>query len=262
MKTEELIVLAIPVLFIVMAAIERIRPARRFPTVAFWHWIGVGTFIYAAAMNAMLPMLLPADWVAKHRLINLSEVGILPSVVIGHLIITFATYAWHRASHAYTPLWRGFHQIHHAPRHLNIYAANVIHPTDLAIYVFLPTLIAVFVLGLDPLSSAILGNIGAFNAFFQHWNVRTPSWIGYLFQRPEAHCVHHQRGVHDYNYSDFPLWDTLFGTFNNPTSWQGETGFDPPADTRYGPMLAFVDVNTPVIGPNSFGQGPKKVQAG
>ena len=36
-------------------------------------------------------------------------------------------------------------------------------------------------------------------------------------------------------------------------TWQGETGFDEPADHRYGAMLAFVDVNAPLIGNRSFG---------
>jgi len=152
------------------------------------------------------------------------------------------------------PLWRGFHQMHHAPRHLNIYASNVIHPLDIAVYVTLPVVIAVFILGVDPLVAAILASLGGFNAFFQHWNVRTAQWLGYFFQRPEAHCIHHERGVHRFNYSDFPLWDMLFGTFRNPRDWQGETGFDEPADSRYAAMLAFVDVNAPLIGDASFGQ--------
>ena len=72
--------------------------------------------------------------------------------------------------------------------------------------------------------------------------------------RDEA-VEHHQRGVHGYNYSDFPLWDILLGTFRNPKTWEGETGFDQPADSRYGAMLAFADVNAPIMGENSFGQG-------
>lgn len=254
MKPEEIIVLAVPVAFIVMALIERMWPARKFPVVPRWHWIGVGAFIYAAVMNTLLPMAIPAEWVAQHRLMNLAPLGVLGCVVVGHLVITFVTFAWHRATHAFNPLWRGFHQMHHSTRHLNIYAANVIHPTDLAVYVFLPAFLALFVLGVDPLSAAIIGNLGAFNAFFQHWNVKTPVWIGWFFQRPEAHCIHHQRGVHAYNYSDFPLWDMIFGTYRNPAAWEGETGFDPPADLRYGAMLAFADVNAPVIGERSFGQ--------
>ena len=34
--------------------------------------------------------------------------------------------------------------------------------------------------------------------------------------RPEAHCIHHQRGVHAYNYGNIPLWDVVFGTLPQP----------------------------------------------
>ena len=55
MKTEEFIVLLVPLAFIVMLAIERIWPARAFPKVSCWHWIGIGLFVYAGVMNALLP---------------------------------------------------------------------------------------------------------------------------------------------------------------------------------------------------------------
>ena len=45
---------------------------------------------------------------------------------------------------------------------------------------------------------------------------RTPRWLGYVIQRPEAHGLHHELGEHRRNYSDFPLWDMLTGTFVNP----------------------------------------------
>lgn len=254
MKPEEVLALAVPVVFILMVLIERRWPARRFPAVKGWHGVGAISFVYAGAMNALLPEMIPGDWLAAHRLMDLTGLGVLGGVIVGHLAITLATYLWHRATHAWTPLWRVFHQLHHAPRHLNVYAANLLHPTDLIVYVLLPTLIATFVLGLAPLAAALVGGIGAFNAFFQHWNVRTPSWMAVFSQRPEAHCVHHQRGIHAYNYSDLPLWDWVFGTYKNPKTWEGETGFDAPADTRYGAMLAFADVNQPLLGEGSMGQ--------
>ena len=64
---------------------------------------------------------------------------------------------------------------------------------------------------------------------FYHWNVRTPHWLGYLFQRPEMHRRHHERNWHRSNYSDLPLWDWLFGTFDNPRQLPAECGF---ADQR------------------------------
>jgi sterol desaturase/sphingolipid hydroxylase (fatty acid hydroxylase superfamily) len=89
-------------------------------------------------------------------------------------------------------------------------------------------------------------------------NIRTPRWLGYLIQRPEAHCIHHQRDVHAYNYGDLPIWDILFGTFRNPRRFQGEVGFDKPATNRFGAMLGFVDVNEPVAGPGTLGRNASR----
>jgi hypothetical protein len=107
------------------------------------------------------------------------------------------------------------------------------------------------VLGLDPVAAALTGYIAAFYGYFQHLNIRTPQWLGYVIQRPEAHCIHHQRDVHAFNYGDLPVWDMLFGTFRNPAGFEGEVGFDQPATKRFGAMLGFVDVNEAVAGPDT-----------
>ncbi len=173
MKTEDWISLVVAAMFPVMLVIEKLWPARQFPRVRYWNVLGISLFFYTGLLNVLILNALPADWLQSHQLLHLSKLGILPSIVIGHMAITLATYAWHRATHEINFLWRGFHQVHHAPRHLNIYAANVIHPTDLAVYVALPAVIALFVLGVDPLAAAILANISGLNAFLQHWNVST-----------------------------------------------------------------------------------------
>ena len=56
----------------------------------------------------------------------------------------------------------------------------------------------------------------ALGEFFYHTNVRTPRWIGYIFQRPEMHRIHHQHARHKNNYGDIVWWDMLFGTYENP----------------------------------------------
>ncbi len=45
-----------------------------------------------------------------------------------------------------------------------------------------------------------------FLAAFQHTNIRTPQWLGYIVQWAESHSVHHARGIHHYNHSDLPLF--------------------------------------------------------
>jgi sterol desaturase/sphingolipid hydroxylase (fatty acid hydroxylase superfamily) len=116
--------------------------------------------------------------------------------------------------------------------------------------------VTVIVLGLDPLAAALVGYVAAFYGMFQHWNVRTPRWLGYLIQRPEAHCEHHRLGVHADNYGDLPVWDLLFGTFRNPDRFEGRCGFETPADRRVWSMLAWRDVNAPVYGSDSRGARP------
>ena len=77
---------------------------------------------------------------------------------------------------------------------------------------------------------------------FQHTNIRTPQWLGYIVQRPESHSVHHQRGVHQWNYSDLPLWDIVFHTFRNPAEFAAEAGFHDGASAKIPQMLMFQDV--------------------
>lgn len=250
----DVIGLVVMVMFPIVAIAERFWPARRFPRIPWWNTLGIALFFYVGILGLALAEILPTDWLAAHSLFDLSGLGVVPGILVGHLLLTLAMYCWHRATHTFDVLWRGFHQIHHSPRHLNVYVAGVNSPLDLSIYFALPFVVGLFVLGLSPFQAAMLNNIAGFNAFLQHANLKTPRWLALFSQRPEAHCIHHQRGVHGYNYSDLPLWDWVFGTLRNPATWEGETGFDPPADQRYGAMLAFVDVNRAELGKGSFGQ--------
>src|SRR5574337_7424 len=100
---------------------------------------------------------------------------------------------------------------------------------------------------------ALAGYIAAFHGMFQHWNVRTPRWLGYFIQRPESHCVHHRMGVHTWNYADFPLWDIVFGSFRNPRAFRGACGFEAPDDRRVAAMLGWRDVNAPRYGERNRG---------
>jgi sterol desaturase/sphingolipid hydroxylase (fatty acid hydroxylase superfamily) len=80
---------------------------------------------------------------------------------------------------------------------------------------------------------------------FQHANGDTPHGLGYLIQRPQSHAIHHQRGVHAFNYADLPLWDMVFGTFRNPprSALTPLQGFHDGASARIAEMLLFRDVS-------------------
>jgi sterol desaturase/sphingolipid hydroxylase (fatty acid hydroxylase superfamily) len=115
------------------------------------------------------------------------------------------------------------------------------HPFDTFLTFGLTGLFA-GLLGLSPEAGALAGFLGYATAVIQHSNIRTPRWLGYIVQRPEQHGLHHERGVHAYNYGSLMLWDLLFGTFRNPAGFPAQYGFWDGASSRMGALLAGRDV--------------------
>jgi sterol desaturase/sphingolipid hydroxylase (fatty acid hydroxylase superfamily) len=244
MTLDDLIGLGIFGSFLAMMAVEAVFPARRYPTRKLWRVKGVLFLVGMAVVATATPLLIPGEWLAAHRLVDGTGLGIAGGTLVGYGAFSLVAYLWHRAAHRFDFLWRTFHQIHHAPPRLDMAGAALFHPLEVAAFLALSTVTTTLVLGLRPEAAALTGLVAQFYSFFQHMNVRTPRLLGYLIQRPEAHFVHHQRNVHAYNYGDFPLWDVLFGTFKNPADFgTGEVGFSEPADRRLGAMLAFQDVS-------------------
>jgi len=254
MSAVDLFGLAIPVTFLVMLGIEMLFPARAFPPLRFWRLQGIGFLLMAGILASTVPLLIPEDWLARHRVLDLTGLGMIGGAAVGYLVVSLFSYIWHRSAHTFPVMWRLFHQIHHSPQRMDMAGANLFHPLELTGFILIGTLTTTLLLGLDPVAAALTGYIAQFCGYFQHMNVRTPAWLGYVIQRPEAHCLHHQRDVHAWNYGDLPIWDLLLGTWRNPATFAGEVGFDAPATKRFGAMLAFVDVNAPVAGPNSLGR--------
>jgi sterol desaturase/sphingolipid hydroxylase (fatty acid hydroxylase superfamily) len=240
-KAEDVLGMMVPATYIFMAIVEKIFPARKFPKVPWWNLLGIGFLLVIGALGAVAPVLLPVEWLAKHRLVDGTRLGIVGGVLVGYPVTALAGYAYHRLLHNSQTLWRWTHQMHHAPKRLDIPGSVFFHPFEMILQNVLSITVATLVLGLEPLAAGIVGYVAIFYSLFQHWNVRTPRFLGYLIQRPEAHCVHHARDLHAFNYSDFPLWDILFGTFRNPATYEGEVGFAQHAPM--GKMLIGVDIH-------------------
>ncbi len=245
-----------PVTYFAVLVAERLWPARAFPPRQGWQWTGVAFLILSMAIGVTLPLFLPWDWIASVRWFDGSGLGVIGGAILGFVVLELGVYAWHRAAHTFGFMWRGFHQLHHSPQRVDIAGSLLFHPLESIAYNLIPISVTVIVLGLDPLAAAVSGYLFTFYALFQHMNVRTPQWLGYIIQRPESRSLHHARGVHFYNFSDLPLWDIVFGTFRNPESYAGPCGFDDGPDRRIGAMLFFQDVNAPVYGEGSLGAQP------
>lgn len=233
-------------LFAALAVLERVRPARPLPAVAGWRAKGTVFLLLGIAVSSSAPLVWDA-WLGEHRLIDARGLGDLGGAVAGFVVYEWIVYGWHRAMHRSGWLWRTFHQLHHSAERIDVYGAFYFHPLDMIGFALAASLALVGVFGLTTPAAMGAALALTFCNLFQHANVRTPRWLGYVVQRPESHGVHHSRGVHGFNYSDLPLWDIVFGTFRNPDRCEAPAGFYDGASARVAEMLVGRDVAEPAL---------------
>ena len=185
-------------------------------------------------------------WFQSASLVSLAHLPHWIQGVFGYLLTTLIYYFWHRARHDVNTLWLTCHQFHHSPARIEVLTSFYKHPIELVINSLLSAAISYLALGLSVEGAAWVTLLSALGEFFYHMNVRTPRLLGYFFQRPEMHRVHHQLGRHYDNFSDLPLWDMLFGTFYNPDRYDGPCGFREPREQRVGAILRCENVNGPL----------------
>jgi sterol desaturase/sphingolipid hydroxylase (fatty acid hydroxylase superfamily) len=183
-------------------------------------------------------------WLSSASLFKLSNYA-SPYIggLIAYFVATFVFYWWHRWRHEMDVLWRGFHQIHHSPQRLEVITSFYKHPGEMIVNSILGSAIVYSFLGLSLEGGAIYTLCTALGEFFYHTNMRTPQWVGYIFQRPEMHRIHHQFDYHKNNYGDIVWWDMLFGTYENPKKWDDKCGFAPANEEKLGSMLLYKDIH-------------------
>jgi len=239
---EKIIGILIPSSFIVALIIERIFRAQELPKVRGWLWKGLAFFAFTGVVNSVVPALVAGvvgDRAPLHLTTNL---GVAGSALMGFALADLVAYWIHRTLHRVPALWRWTHQMHHSAERMDLAGMSYSHPFD-TLLAFGLTGLFTGLLGLSAEAGAWAGFLGYATAVIQHSNIRTPRFLGYLIQRPEQHGLHHERGVHAYNYGTLMLWDMLFGTFRNPESFPAQYGFWNGASARMGAMLAGRDVS-------------------
>ncbi len=218
-------------LAVAMAMIELVRPGRTFPRVRGWLPRAIAVNLVQGGVVFALGHSMDR-WLSRVRPWSADELGVAGGAAVGYLVITFVYYWWHRWRHEVPFLWRWFHQFHHSPSRIEIVTSFFKHPFEVVANGLLSSAILYLGVGLSPAAATIAVTATGVAELFYHWNVRTPYWLGFVFQRPESHCIHHERGRHTGNFADLPLWDMLFGTFENPRSWRGRCGIGDAAETR------------------------------
>lgn len=207
----------------VMMLCERLWPGGKQPQSPYW-WTRTLILNGAQALIAYAGASLWDQWFSKAPLFQAPD-HLLGSALLGYLVITFVYYWWHRARHEVGFLWNWFHQVHHSPNRIEVMTSFYKHPLEILVNGLLSSFIVYYLLGLSPEAAALCIMFTGVAELFYHWNIKTPHWLGYVIQRPESHRLHHQTGLHRYNYSDLPLWDWMFGTFNNPKNRPEAVGF-------------------------------------
>lgn len=208
------------------------------------HWILRTAFLAAMELTVLLAIaLVVKDWWQWPSLLNWDRLHPVSGGVLAYLAASLVFYWWHRLRHESNWYWRMFHQVHHSPARLETLTAFYKHPLEAASNSLLSSFLVYLVFGLDIAGAACYTVLTLTAQLLVHVNTQTPHWLGWIFQRPEMHRIHHQPGTEHLNYSDIPLWDMLFGTYANPVGFEGQCGFDQVREEKLGDMLRFVDVH-------------------
>lgn len=224
-------------LFLGFAALDLVSRARQFPAVTNWRLKGLAFTALYFALATYAPLFWDG-WLGQYRLFAADTLPLWAQIAGGFLLLEAGVYAWHRTMHNTPILWRWFHQMHHSAERVDIWGALYFHPFDTLGFTMVGSLALVLGFGISAEAAIIINVAATFMGLFQHANIRTPRWLGYIVQRPESHSYHHERGVHGRNYGDLPLFDILFGTFYNPAEFKGEVGFYEGGSRKVLPMLA------------------------
>jgi sterol desaturase/sphingolipid hydroxylase (fatty acid hydroxylase superfamily) len=224
MTAAEFAIVALFAMLGLLVAVELLRPARRFEAVRGWRLKCIVFMPIVVAIASIVPYAM-SGLIADIKLLPGDRLGVVGGTVVGILVSELVVYWAHRLHHGVPVLWRWIHQLHHSAERVDVFGSAYFHPFEIIEGTVVGVVLFNVVLGLAPEAAVLAALWQAFNGVFQHGNITTPVWLGYFVQRPEAHGVHHQRGVHGFNYANLPLWDIVFGTFRNPPTWQGEAGF-------------------------------------
>lgn len=229
-------------IYLGLILLEAISPGQQLKKIKGWIPKSLFVFTIYFYLSSYLPLIWD-KYLLAYQIFDLQRMNLYLSTIIALLVFELMIYIWHRAIHKNKWLWRTFHQMHHSAERLDTFGAFYFSPLDMVGFTLISSLTLSLLVGLAPQAITWFLYITMFIAIFQHTNIKTPQWLGYIIQRPESHSIHHQKGVHAFNYSDLPIFDILFGTFKNPKEFFSEIGFYDGCSTKVKDVLLFKDIS-------------------
>lgn len=161
-----------------------------------------------------------AEFAARNGLGLFNTIGVpaVAAVLLSILVLDFAVWLQHVASHKIPILWR-LHRMHHADQDFDATTAIRFHPIEIALSMLWKSAWVVM-LGAPPVAVLLFEIILNGCAIFNHANVALPPRLDRVMRKlivtPDMHRVHHSvlQSEHNSNYGfNFPFWDWLFRTY-------------------------------------------------
>ncbi len=215
-------------LLMVMAVLEVLIPKRELSQSRKARWT---TNLSFGVVNSLLIRLMSVSSVpivaiagalmAEHYGFGFFRVVSLPfwlEIVLCLLLLDFAIYVQHWASHRFPILWQ-VHRVHHSDLDIDVTTAIRFHPIEIGLSM-LYKVVLVFLFGINALAVLLFEIILNGCALFNHSNIALPHWLDrwlrLVIVTPDMHRVHHsiERTETDSNYGfNLAIWDRLFGTY-------------------------------------------------
>ncbi|MBL4731677.1 MAG: sterol desaturase family protein [Rhizobiaceae bacterium] len=211
-------------LFVIMAGLEYFAPRRKLRPVKALRWLTNWAIII---IDSVLVRLLfktaavgAALWATEngYGLFNMIALPYWLAFIISFLVLDFAIWFSHLASHKVPIFWR-IHRMHHSDIDIDVTTAIRFHPVEIILSMFWKYLI-VLALGAPAASVLVFEIVLNGGALFNHANFKLPLSIDkvlrLLIVTPDMHRVHHSiiRKETDSNYGfNLSIWDRMFGTY-------------------------------------------------
>ncbi|WP_349359784.1 sterol desaturase family protein [Stappia sp.] len=242
-------------IFASMALVEVLLPRRDLSYGRSRRWIT--NLAIVASDTAILRIVFPmaavgvALWASTngYGLFAVADVPLWLAAVLGFVILDFAVWAEHWASHKIPLLWR-IHKMHHADPDIDVTTALRFHPLEIVISMAWKAAV-VLAFGIPVMAVLVFEVVLNGAAMFNHANVKLPAALDRVLRlvivTPDMHRVHHSviRRETDSNYGfNLSIWDRLFRTYTDQPS-KGHLGmtiglneYQSAAPTRYWWCLA------------------------
>ncbi|HSM39890.1 MAG TPA: sterol desaturase family protein [Afifellaceae bacterium] len=209
-----------------MAALEIALP-RRTPDprkVARWRTNLLMVVVDSIALRVVFPLAAVgwALWAEANGtgLFRATGMPIWLAGLIGFIVLDFAVWLEHVASHKIPILWR-IHRMHHSDIDFDVTTALRFHPLEIILSMMWKAAIVV-ALGVPVIAVLLFEIVLNGAAMFNHSNWKIPERIDAILRlfivTPDMHRVHHSVHVRetDSNYGfNFPFWDRLFRTYTD-----------------------------------------------